>query len=890
MSLVAGTRLGPYEIQTPIGAGGMGEVYRARDTQLEREVAVKVLFADIALDAERFDRFEREARALAALNHPHIAQVYGMAREGDVRGIVMELVDGPTLAERLTTGPIPLDEALPLARQLADALEYAHERGIVHRDLKPANIKLTADGAAKVLDFGLAKILSGDAAVSSADVLGNSPTMASPGYTRVGVILGTAAYMAPEQARGAVVDRRADIWGFGAVLFEMLTGKPCFAGETVTDLLAAVVKTEPEWDALPADTSPRLRELLQRCLAKDRRQRLRDIGDARLELDSLIASGTEAEGSREAPRSRWRVVLPWVIAAASLLALAAVLAAVLAGLWPRVPTPDRRVVRFQIAPPPGISIPGRPNAASIAPDARAVAFVGEREGRTAIWVRPLAGLDGESWMVPRSEGAVAAPFWKPDGRHIAFAVPGLLQAADVESRTTIPVAPLPAGTDLEIDGAWGPAGDIVFGVSASSSNFAGNLFWVRAGGGDIRVLDRGRGHDEENLAYPQFLPDGRLLASIFKAGAPMSVRSVDLATGTTDPRAAFPVPAPGLIASGRFIHGGENTLVARRFEEPSLGLGKDVAVITGGVEYTHQWGYVPPNFSVARNGVLLYRAGSLMLSQFSVVDRRGAGTAAPIGEPGEYLTFALSHDGATIAVGRGGNHSGIWKIDTATGKRALLYPSGEAGDAAFDGRGHVTFGRGLTAREVLEVPIAGGSPTRLLTGEVFHDRTRDGTGLLVGELNSLRIRDARDPTQAVTLFDDARMADQGRFSPDGRTVAYNSSESGHFEVYVVPVQPTGQKTQVSSEGGVQPEWRADGRELFYLSLDGTLTAVDIDCRPNGMCRVGAPLALFKTGIRSPSHQVEEYASTGDGQRFVILGPASSPGPLTVLLNWPELVK
>jgi eukaryotic-like serine/threonine-protein kinase len=333
MTLAVGTHLGPYEVLAAIGAGGMGEVYKARDTELKRDVALKILPSELALDPERLARFDREAQALAALNHPHIAHVHGFVHDGDVRAIVMEFVEGATLAERIARGHLPLDEAVPLAIQLADAIEYAHEHGIVHRDLKPANIEVTPDGDVKVLDFGLAKVLAGDGAGSSADALGNSPTITSParprqGYgvagTEMGVILGTAAYMAPEQARGAVVDKRADVWAFGAVLFEMLTGKACFAGDTVTDVLAAVVKSEPDWSALPPGTPLPLRELLRRCLAKDRKQRLHDVGDARIVLADVTTVGERPErpltGATTARRAR-RIAL---IAAPAVLVLAAV--------------------------------------------------------------------------------------------------------------------------------------------------------------------------------------------------------------------------------------------------------------------------------------------------------------------------------------------------------------------------------------------------------------------------------------------------------------------------------------------------------------------------------------------------------------------------------------
>ncbi len=407
MALAAGTRLGSYEVHSLIGAGGMGEVYKARDTQLKRDVALKILPADLALEPERLARFDREAQALAALNHPHIAQVYGFAHEGDVRAIVMELVEGPTLAERIAHGPLPLDEALPLAIQLADALECAHEHGIVHRDLKPANIKLTPDGSVKVLDFGLAKVLAGDATSSEADLLGNSPTMTSPAMSRVGVILGTAAYMAPEQARGTAVDKRADIWAFGVVLFEMLTGKACFAGETVTDVLAAVVKGEAEWAALPAGTPSRVRELLRRCLTKDRKQRLRDIGDARLELerDTTETAGTTPIVRQRPPRTAR------FLAAASLVA-----AVVFAGLWWQ---------RGQIPPPAPWrgEVVGGPSAALgpvASPDGEWLAFHAMVAGLTQVGL--MKAQTGE-WNVltgDRTRGELFHVAWSPDGSRIYF--------------------------------------------------------------------------------------------------------------------------------------------------------------------------------------------------------------------------------------------------------------------------------------------------------------------------------------------------------------------------------------------------------------------------------------------------------------------------------------
>jgi eukaryotic-like serine/threonine-protein kinase len=425
----------------------------------------------------------------------------------------MELVAGEDLAARIARGPVAVDDALPIARQLAEALEAAHEAGIIHRDLKPANIKVTPDGVVKVLDFGLAKALEpqsgGEAGGRGPDgqgaALTHSPTMTSPAMTRAGIILGTAAYMSPEQARGRAVDKRADIWAFGVVLFEMLTGRACFEGETITDVLAAVVKSDPDWTKLPAATPPRLRELIARCLVKDPKLRLRDIGDARLDLERTSAPGAEivARGSQGAlhafsPRRWW---LPWALAVASVVALASFAAVVASGLWPRAQAPELPIVRFQIVPPTGVRVPSRPNVASISPDARAVAFVGEAAGKTAHWVRPIDGLDADAWQVPGSEGAVAAPFWRPDGRAMAFAIPGVLKAVDIVSRASRVICPLPETINPNIEGAWGPADDVLFGVSSFSRDSGTPLYRVSASADTPKPFRAAAAPDQEGWAF-----------------------------------------------------------------------------------------------------------------------------------------------------------------------------------------------------------------------------------------------------------------------------------------------------------------------------------------------------------------------------------------------------
>ena len=419
--LNVGTRVGPYEIVALVGSGGMGEVYRARDAKLGRDVALKVLPEAFARDAERMARFQREAKVLASLNHPNIATIHGLEDSGATHALVMELVEGPTLADRIRTGPIPIDEALRIAKQICEALEYAHERGIVHRDLKPANVKVTNDDAVKVLDFGLAKALEADA--SSIDIA-NSPTV-SRMATQAGVLLGTAAYMSPEQAKGKAVDRRADIWAFGCVLYEILTGQMAFRGESVTDTLAAVIKEEPDWSQLPAATPVRVRVLLQRCLQKDPKQRLRDIGDARISLDEVLAGAPEPApaGATRIPAPLWRRALPWVVAA--------ILAAALAFVHFREkPSAPADLVRFEIPVPEKVALAAS-GAFALSPDGRQLAFFAAGpDGVQRIWIRALDSL--EARPLPDSESPQTPPFfWSSDSRYIAFDAGGKLKKIDI---------------------------------------------------------------------------------------------------------------------------------------------------------------------------------------------------------------------------------------------------------------------------------------------------------------------------------------------------------------------------------------------------------------------------------------------------------------------------
>jgi len=414
MALSPGTRLGPYEIVAPLGAGGMGEVYRARDARLGRDVALKVLPEVFAKDAERMARFEREAQVLASLNHPNIAALYGLEESGGVRALVMELVEGPTVAERISDGPIPAEEALPFAKQIAESLEYAHERGIIHRDLKPSNVKVTRDGVVKMLDFGLAKALEDDPAGAN---VSNSPTL-SLAATRSGVILGTAGYMSPEQAKGKPADRRADIWAFGVVLMEMLAGRQIYTGETVAETLASVMKDEPRWELLPASTPAGIVKLLRRCLERDPKRRLQAIGEARIAIDEALSGAPAEEAVRPLAPPRPRPI-PWVVTAVATIA-----ALVLAFLYFRQAPQAERVQRYTIAPPEKSSI----QTFAISPDGRYIAMAASTEGKLQLWVRALDALQAQ--LLPGTEDA-QLPFWSPDSRWIGFFVQGKLKKVPV---------------------------------------------------------------------------------------------------------------------------------------------------------------------------------------------------------------------------------------------------------------------------------------------------------------------------------------------------------------------------------------------------------------------------------------------------------------------------
>ena len=874
MTLAPGFRLGDYEIESPIGAGGMGEVYRARDTRLGRTVAIKILPDAFALDPDRLARFEREARMLAALNHPHIGGIHGFEEDGGVRGLVLEFVAGETLSDRLASGPLPVDEALTYARQIAEALEAAHEKGICHRDLKPSNIKITPEPSVKVLDFGLAK---GDHDVAGSD-LSHSPTITALG-TLPNVILGTAAYMSPEQARGRLVDKRSDVWAFGCVLYEMLTGHQAFRGESLADTLSAILSRELDWQALPHETPPSIRRLLQRCVAKDPKKRLHDIADARIEIDDALSGAVESVVTSRR--------YPFAPALMTLAALALLGAGTLAG-WllsrtaaaPSVNRPS--TVRYTL-PATGLTSIGVP---MISRDGRQIAFVASKTGGSrAIWIQPL---DGEPREIPGTTDA-AAPFWSPDGRSLGFFADGALKRVDLNGGALQRIARAEELTD----GAWSSTGVILF-----SQRYA--LYQVAATGGTPTVvasLDLAR--QENSLRLPEFLPDGRRFLYVARSGRPENT-SVYLASldGGTPTRLFTTRSAVRLASPDRLLYLRDDALMAQSLDADNGKLLSTPQQVVGSFD---------PNllgpldfFSVSDTGVLAYRRPSGALSQLTWVDRMGR-TVSTIGEPSNISNFKLSPDERGLVMDEAGRGlRSVWTVNLTTGVRArLTFEKWDDWQPIWSPDGlRILFGSYRDGPINMYVKPADGSGG----DEVFmqssiqkgpRDWSRDGRFILYTQDSSEMREDlfARRSTgndEPIVIAATTAREFDGRFSFDVRWVSYVSNETGTDEVYVQPFPPTGGKWQISTGGGHSPRWRADGRELFYLTSDGEMRAVSIAAGQS--FAAGPPRTLFTmSGIGSGGAGSTSYEVTRDGQRFLMRLTKGSPqpSPISIILNWDE---
>jgi eukaryotic-like serine/threonine-protein kinase len=886
MGLVQGTRLGPYEITGQIGVGGMGEVYRATDSNLKRSVAIKVLPDAFACDVERLARFQREAEVLASLNHTNIAAIYGLERADGTTALVMELVEGPTLADRIAVARIAVDEALPIARQIAEALEAAHEHGIVHRDLKPANIKLRGDGTVKVLDFGLAKALEPAGATSVGVAL--SPTITSPALmTGAGMLLGTAAYMSPEQARGKPVDKRADLWAFGCVLYEMLSGRQAFEGDEVTDVLARVIEREPDLTALPANTPAAIRRLLRRCLEKDRKRRLADAADARLEIDDALMSPPR-DGQPDAPpappaRRAWIERLAWSLVGLALVATIAWL------LWrPLVSTGPTRMT---IAVPPALALQGGggDRLVAISPDGRTVAFVGTSAGSTQIYLRRADQFDAVP--IRGTEGGVD-PFFSPDGQWLGY-IGGALPGGG-----TIPVAqgklkkvPIGGGPPTTLSdatnrgGSWGPDGTIVFAASPT-----GGLYRVSAVGGAAEPLTKLE-PTERSHRWPSFLPGGRaILFSIQPNGASfddalIAVRSLD----TGEQRVVGQSGAsPVYLPTGHIVFGRAGTVLAMPFDLRRLEVTGPPVPLLEGVAMNTATG--AGQYAIAA-GSLVYvpGAGSETRRELLWVDRKGV--ARPVdAEKRPYADVALSPDGQRIAIAVTGQNTDLWVYEIALGALRRLTFSPDLDTSPIwtpDGR-HVTFNGIRTTRsmEIFQMSFDGsGSEERLIDAGALNTQARSWHPSakwlaydLAGDVYVLPMDDRKPKPFLATPFVEAFPA----FSPDGRWVAYQSNESGRFEVYVQPFPGPGGKWQVSTVGGVRPRWSPKGRELFFRS-GGRMMAAPIE--PGLTFTSGTAQVLFE-GQFAPTYDV-----TADG-RFLMVRDEQQADPMQLrfVLNWFEELK
>jgi eukaryotic-like serine/threonine-protein kinase len=887
-----GVQLGPYQIVGKLGEGGMGEVYRARDSRLQREVAIKILPHVFASDPERIARFEREAQTLASLNHPHIAQIFGVeegpAEAGHVRALVMELVEGETLAARLAGGALPVGEAIRLAGEIADALQAAHDRGIVHRDLKPANIALTADGQVKVLDFGLAKATA-PAHAGHSDAA-NSPTL-TLGATQVGVILGTAAYMAPEQAKGKAADKRSDLWAFGCVLYEMLTGRQAFAGEDVTDTLTAVLTREPDWSALPG-VSPHVVALLRGCLQRERHLRIADIAVAR-----YVLAGEPGASSQDRAADR-PAVGPWRLAAIVSALAAATLGGVSAYLATRAtgdarPAWSSEPIRLTIAPPPETTFYngdyGIPFAVS--PDGRQIAFVASRaNGVRDLWIRSLDAIAARA--IPGTESA-SSPFWSPDSSWIGFRAEGQLKKVPTSGGTPHVLAPW--SNTASAGASWSSQHVLLLPASALSG-----LSSVSAQGGSASVVTR-PDRPEAYHSWPQFLRDGRRFVYTISGRehhiAASSLDGMEAHVLTTAWRMSSLGYAPGFL-----LYVQRGALYATRFDEDRLQLSGQPVRIVEGIPVSGP-GRAP--FSVSANGVLAYSShavGDMAVLQW--VDRTGQ-PGAVVAPPANYTGFTLSPDGRRLAFARWAPSGGrdVWLRELATGGESRLTSDGDSMMPIWSPRAErvVFASAGETPPDLhlLDLETGAGAEKLHASAEIDEPEswTADGASIVYSRWSGLGwdlwhlTLDGRR-TEALPLNTSFNEW-QGRVSPDGRWIAYVSDETGTNAVFVAAFPSGRSKRAVSGGAGTSPQWRADGQELFYVSDSYGMMAVPITTAGTRL-DAGRPIELFR--ISQPAdlegrNDAILYRADPRGQRFLIAtkAPAADRPPIHVILNWTALV-
>jgi Tol biopolymer transport system component/predicted Ser/Thr protein kinase len=880
-------RIGAYPIERELGRGGMGIVYLGRDPRLDRPVAIKVLPELFARDPERLARFEREARLLASLNHPNIAGIYGIEEAGGHRFLALEYVEGETLGERLMRGPMSVDEALEIARQIAAALEAAHEAGIVHRDLKPGNVKLTSAGEVKVLDFGLAK--GGAESPDSNPDLSRSPTMAMA-TTGAGVILGTAAYMSPEQARGKSVDRRTDIWSFGCVLYECLTRRQLFTGETVSDMIARILEREPDWDALPAALPEKIRELLRRCLEKDAKRRLRDIGDARLELEEALAARTTASRAAAAEKERVgaaRAALPATAAFAWAIAVTALLVAATAIVLPTLigRGSGGETSRLSVLAPEGKTLFDDDVMSALSPDGRTLAFVAtDSSGSGQLWVRPLGSL-----IARPLAGTTEAfwPFWSADSRSLGFFADGKLKTVPVAGGGVEEVCAAQSGRG----GTWNHDNVIVFAAAGE-----GPLYRVAASGGNsqpVTALDTTR--HETAHRFPCFLPDGKHFLYV---ALPSRAGKFEVFAGALDsPRRQAILEAAGApiyAAPGYLVYLRNNVLVAQRFDVGRLRTVGEPVPLPDAPGVSQLAGYRAATASDA--GTLAYLNGHATNTRVEWLERSGAVRRVLALPEGQYSSIGVSPDGKSAVVSRAGGPGEsdlfLFDLERVVATRFTYGPgendtpvwSPEGSRIAFESNRSGVWNLYVkpATGASLEVPLVE-SPAQFKHAWAW---SSDGQRVCFYQLGAKTGWDlwtiaatggAKPEVYLQTPFDEMF----GSISPDGHWMSYASNESGRFEVYVQSYPTPGNKYRVSTTGGVAPVWRKDGREILFGAADG-LTSMAVDVVPGPVFRSGTPHALG----RVPAGWTG-YAAFPDARGFLVSVPAggSPTGSITVVQNW-----
>jgi Tol biopolymer transport system component len=871
MTLATGSKLGPYEILGQIGAGGMGEVYRAIDTRLERTVAVKVLPPHLSASPESRQRFEREAKTISQLSHPHICALYDVGREGETEYLVMELLEGETLSDRLARGPLPLEQTLRYGTEIADALDKAHRQGIVHRDLKPGNVMLTKSGV-KLLDFGLAKVM---APAQPQSGLTSVPTMAgTPNVTQEGTILGTFQYMAPEQLEGKEADGRTDIFAFGAVLYEMATGNIAFSGASRASLISAIMQNDPPpVSSVRPMTPAALDRVVKTCLAKDPDDRWQSARDLMSQLRWI------AEGNSQAAS------LPTVVARRKSLerfAWAAVLIVAAAAAWMlglRSRPSNAAPIRLSLTAPEKTTF-GLGSALSH--DGRSLVFVGTREGKQLLWLRLLSGFEARPLA---GTDAAVNPFWSPDNKFIGFFTDSKLKTIEVASGAVKNLCDLSSVEPIS-GGTWSPEGVIVFSPDTHSP-----LYRVSASGGaPVRLTELVKERNEGAHCFPEFLPDGRHVVFYVLGGAQdgIAVTSLD----SREKRLLIPHAWRAAYASpGFLLFLREEKLMVQPFDAAHSRLSGEPVPIAEKVDW---------HFSAADNGVLAYRAGASDVRQLRWFDRSGR-ELAKVGRPGDYLEPSLSPDGTRVAVGVGTwtPAGDVWLLELSRGSLSRLtsHPTDDITPVWSPDGKEIVFASNRNGQFDLYRKDAGGTGAEELIFQSSADKfpsdwSRDGKYVLYytvdpktkADLWMVPMSGEHKPTPFLqTEFNETNAL----FSPDGRWVAYNSDESGTPETYVRPFPPAGGKWQVSTQGGVQPAWRSDGKELYYLALDGKIMAAEV--KPGSDFAVGLPVPLFDSGLR-PEGLTESRSSfvvAPDGQRFLVNTNAEEAArvPITVVVNW-----